>query len=464
MPLSHGHLVELLDRRFKVLDGQAGQDYLLHLIAFADFLFNDPEISFYVRQLLIELQDRIDVFNGELNEEIESIKVLRDDVLRAFPELDDSDMEPPQSILEGTWDYESSFAHFGDLVQGTKRIPGERIPSSVGAYDDDSTPGVLLNILRSKIRIKLDESDRQANQQRSVGVKVAPVSKELDGLWARCRSLDEQHSYRFRAFVNYRRTSPGQGLVNMRDIAQRLNREPAKFSSLREYAQSRSFADIVGYGYLEDLLYQDNPNEREIQTVVEAGRRYAHLAYEGLRERIGRLGARVQVIERYKTRCTWFEADAVRAIAESQGELGLTRHLALFLFDQGLPVVTRLKLGVHEFDVAGLAEGSILVEAKVYSGRQAPAVVKRNVLQGVSQIHSYLNSFEAATGIREAYLVVFRAGGPLLDMPDRITTPRLSIFPVVIDVGEAKESGSRQPKPIVIAEEDLPATFSKKKR
>lgn len=459
MPLGDRHLVELLDRRFDLLENQTGQEYLLHLIAFADFLFSDPQILAYVRQLLTEFQERAEIFDRELAEEIELITALREDTLRAYQDLDDSDMQPPESIIEGVREYEGSLAYFDDLVRGDKRVPGESIPSSVGPYDDYSIPRILLNILSSKIRIKMDEDDARAKEQRAAEVKVDPIPPELDGLWVNCRTLEEGHTYRHRAFANYRRTSPGQALANTRDIAQRLNRQPAVTTSLGDSLQSRSMADIMGYGYMDNILYEDNPGTTQLNRLVDACRQYARIAYEGLRETIGRLGARMQIVERYKTRCTWYQASTIRAIGESEGELGLTRHLALFLFDQGLPVVTRLRLGVHEFDVADLASGTILVEAKTYSGSQTRSRVKADVIQGVSQVHSYLNSFEAATGIREAYLVVIRRGGALLDMPDRINTPRFSIFPVVIDVGKASDSGRRQPKPLVITAEQIESAF-----
>ncbi len=459
MPLGDRHLVELLDRRFELLDQQTGQDYLLHLIAFADFVFSDPQILAYVRQLLMEFQERTEIFDRELAKEIELITALREDTLRAYQDLDDSDMQPPESILEGVREYECSLAYFDDLIRGVKRVPGESIPTSVGPYDDDSTPRVLLNILRSKIRIKMDEDDAKAREQSAAGVEVDPTPPELVGLWARCQTLENGHTYRHRAFVNYRRTSTGQALANTRDIAQRLNRQPAVATSLGDYLRTRSMADIWGLGYLDEILYEDKPNKAQLNRLVDSCRRYARTAYEGLRETIGRLGARMQIVERYKTRCTWYEASTIRAIGQSEGELGLTRHLALFLFDQGLPVVTRLRLGVHEFDVADLASGTILVEAKTYSGSHTRSRVKTDVLNGVSQVHSYLNSFEAATGIREAYLVVFRRGGALLDMPDRINTPRFSIYPVVIDVGEASDSGRRQPRPLVITAEQIESAF-----
>lgn len=447
-------LVDVLDRRYKSLDERTGQDYLLHFISCTDFLWSDPQIAPYTQQAVNEFSDSLSEFDRDMTEELAPLRELRERLVKEYPDVDDSDAEPPKEILD-RHSYRRTLAYADDLIKGVNRLSGESFSSDPSAYDDETRSGLVLSILRSKISGKLDEDDEKDKARRSAGKPARPVTPKLDKLWASVTTLDDKHRHRFRGFINFRRTSPGQALINMRDIAGRLNREPVQYTSIHEQHKVRSIVDVIGFGYLDEILYRSDPDTRQLEQIVRSLRECARVAYEGIRESIGRLGARIQIIERFAARCTRYDSDHVRAIASKDKELGLTRYLALYLYDQGLPVVTRLRLGVHEMDVAEPA-GRILVEAKQYGVTATrPGRVKTDILQGVAQVHAYLNNLAAGTAILESYLVVFRLGGPLVDLPAAIRTPRLTIYPVIVDVGLASDSGRRQPKPIVIMEADV---------
>ena len=457
VPLTHEYLISMMDRRFALLDGFDRREYLVQLISFADFLFNDPEVSPYSQQLIEDYSARLGAYERLLEEAVPAIIDFRDRLAAAYPNADDSAAEPPTDVLDSGRRYEWTLAHFDDLVRGESRLKGERINTSPSHYDDNTLPGQLIRILKSKANSILDEEERCEKALVAAGKEPEPIPEALSTMWAEFRTIEDGHRHSFRYFVNHRRAAPGHALIDLREVVRRLNKEPEEFKTLRDTLAN--FQDALYWSFLEEVLYRDDSDLERLDRDVQVIRKRSRVAYEGVRETIGKLGARIQIVHRYKTRCMWYDGPSMRTIAE-QGELPLTRHLALFLFDQGLPVTTRQRLGVHELDVADIVQGSVAIEVKVYNDRQRPGDIKKRVLRGLAQLHAYMNGLDAALKINEGFLVVFRAGGRLLDMPRAVNTPRFSLIPVLIDVGEAIQSGSRQPAPLVIEPDKIQALLT----
>lgn len=130
----------------------------------------------------------------------------------------------------------------------------------------------------------------------------------------------------------------------------------------------------------------------------------------------------------------------------------LTRDLALYLCDHGVTVLYKIKLGKHEVDLLELdAKHPMFIEAKAYI-KETP---KGDLVSGIGQLHAYLSSYEAHRNISEAFYVIFRLSGPIYEFPRSIRTNRFTIYPVLIDLGLSSESGRRQPKPVIISEEEV---------
>ena len=456
MPLAHEHLISILDRRFSLIENFDRREYLVHLISFADFLFNDAEISPYPKQLMHEYVGKAREYDLSLTNEIGPIVAFREGLATKYPQIDDSDAEPPSDLADNRR-YEWTLAYFDDLVQGNSRLIGERINTTPSHYDDNTVPGKLIGILKSKANALLDEEEGQEKRLVAEGKDPEPIPDELGQMWAEFRSLEERHKHAFRYFVNYRRASPGQALINIQEVVHLLTKKPVGFQYLRDTLAN--FQDAIFWTFIGEVLYNDQQDMARLDRDIDAIRKTVRIAYEGIRETIGKLAARVQVVDRYKTRCMWYDAENVRAVGEA-GEVALTRHLALFLFDQGVLVTTRTRLGVHELDVVDLVHASMVVEAKVYAAKHRPSDVKKKILKGIAQLHGYMNGLDSSIGIREGFLVVFRCGGRLIDLPREIQTPRFTIVPVMIDVGEAAESGSRQPHPVVINIDEITQLFA----
>lgn len=208
MPLAHEHLVSMLDRRLALLEGFDGREYFVQLISFAGFLFSDSEISPYSYQLIEDCSARLRTYERLLNEEVPTIVDFRNRLAAAYPNLDDSDAEPPSDMLDNHR-YEATLAHFDDLVRGDSRLKGERINTSPSHYDDNTLPGQLIRILKNKATILLDEEDRREKALVAAGKEPEPIPEALDKMWAEFRTIEDRHKHSFRYFVNYRRTSPG---------------------------------------------------------------------------------------------------------------------------------------------------------------------------------------------------------------------------------------------------------------
>lgn len=182
--------------------------------------------------------------------------------------------------------------------------------------------------------------------------------------------------------------------------------------------------------------------------------------YEALRQEIGSTRLRLQVMDRYKIRSQWYNQEYLRSLIEENGkyirnrEDALSRDLALYLFEQGITVWYRLKGGQHEFDLVEVHpenKNPLAIEIKVYKESKD----KKAVIDGFSQLHSYLSTLEANLAVFEGYYVVYRLGGALYEFPRKISTNKFTIYPILIDLGLAKESGRKQKKPILISEKEI---------
>jgi hypothetical protein len=136
---------------------------------------------------------------------------------------------------------------------------------------------------------------------------------------------------------------------------------------------------------------------------------------------------------------------------EGKREDRLTMELARYLHDNGIFSMVRARMANLEPDViAPFGPRRLAVESKVYD---KDGSAQRVVLQGFWQLHAYLTSLETRTvNAHEGFLVVFRLGGGLVDTPASIAVGRFRIHIVLIDLGEAIDSGHKQPKPRLVSE------------
>jgi hypothetical protein len=167
--------------------------------------------------------------------------------------------------------------------------------------------------------------------------------------------------------------------------------------------------------------------------------------YEYVRARIGAERSLLAVFERYRQRCTWYEAERLRALAVSgpgKPEDRLTDTLAAYLFDHGLNPLTRPLVGRIQPDLlhAG-SRFSFYVEAKQYD-RAAPGYL----LKGLNQVWDMLDELRGThLDVVEAFFVIYRRSGPRYSFAPRLEHRDRIVHVITIDIAPPDERGSNAP-------------------
>jgi len=138
----------------------------------------------------------------------------------------------------------------------------------------------------------------------------------------------------------------------------------------------------------------------------------------------------------------------------------LSVHLARYLFDNGISTYYKLKRGHHEIDMVDPnSNNPLIIEVKVYKNSRS----KTYLLNGIYQLHSYLNNISSQLKITDGYYIIYRLGGPIYEFPEKIITNRFTIHIILIDIGVSSESGSKQSVPKLINEKEI-FTYLKKNK
>lgn len=164
--------------------------------------------------------------------------------------------------------------------------------------------------------------------------------------------------------------------------------------------------------------------------------------------RLGSRASKAWVLKRYVERCIFHQRELLVADAARGGKIEdrLVADAADFLFGHGLDVLTRLSLGVSEFDLVEYrATSPLLVEAKQY--RDASG--QKNIIQGVWQLHDYATRLRGARVETENFLLVYRLGGPRYAFPpEAVTLAGIEVSFILVDLAPAEVSGRKAPAPV----------------
>lgn len=420
--------INLLDRKFEFIIKLPPGDFLLELENFVHFVLTDETVAQYSNTLFYRFKRKNLEFSRLALELLDQLLEIRDAILSQHPHLDDSDIVVPDDLQDSVSDekYFRSFAYFKAVSNKVKsslpdEYPNDRIEKDISALEQ---------ILRCKF------SDIQHNNK-------------AEELFLKLNMISDSKVHLFRKIKNYHRTSPDGSLVALCKIAENINPSPHKYKSLADLGDTVIERLILSeYGAIQEVIY----GSQEHIEIIELYKITLRRSYEGLRAEIGSRLTHYEILQRYKSRCTWYDRTRLEELIvkhEKQVEDTLTHDLALYLFDNGISTLYRLRRGVHEYDLIGhRTDTPIFIEAKVYKSSNN---ARSDLIRGVSQLHSYINSLESENlSITEIYYIIFRLGGPLYDLPWDIPTNRTTFYPIVIDLGPSKESGRRQSKPIQI--------------
>jgi hypothetical protein len=114
------------------------------------------------------------------------------------------------------------------------------------------------------------------------------------------------------------------------------------------------------------------------------------------------------------------------------------------VFDQGLLPLIDPTIGGLRPDVMHVGAGDPLyVEAKQYSGPHPKSTLQR----AYNQVWSTLSRIRKVYPVAEAFLVIFRRGGPLVELPARLKYDGLTLHSVLTDI--SAKGGSKETAQVI---------------
>lgn len=431
-------LVDLLDRKYTLVNDLIGREFFLELENFFIFITTDERLQIFLNQLDDRFLKKSRQLALKKIELISNLQEIRDFLVHHLPdEENDENLSPPdKNDVDPRYPYFKSLALFDSLSHNLSQNLIEDYFSDRDANLTDQ----LINILSSKVKRELLDDE------------------VVDQLLTQIHNAQKINEFLKRQLSNYLRASTEGALQALYYIASNINPKPNLPASWAEISEE-IFKDFA------------HPATREIKKIQEVTYRgvvdedlilqcklYVRRSYEGLRAEISSSLIHSQVIKRYKTRSTWYDRKRLEYLInqnEGKEEDILTRDLALYLFDNGISTLYRIRRGVHEYDlISDEIKSNLFIEVKVYKS-------SKDLTKGFAQLHSYLNSLEAQSSIEEVYYIIFRLGGPLYDLPPSIPTNRRIFYPMIIDLGSSSESGSRQPSPVYLKLDDFFSALEK---
>jgi hypothetical protein len=432
--------LELLDRRYALVADAADDVALLHVMDFLRLIKFDTLIQLYTVALLNTAAQQA-TQNQDLTQPIvEELKSQKDALLAFIPALDDQQL--PRPDLPGI-QYFLSFRRFNDILAGDDLMARGQALEPGDPYEDQTPVGRLLKILSSKLQMAL----------KNYPANNPPPA--LESLQLRFLKAREERSHFWREFINRHRVSAEAALGELLRLEQLINLPPPQGDTLRDWLQRSVLRDDGGLAgaALRKEIYEQQSNPERVRLAKWVVRR----VYEGLRARIGSTLSHQLLVGRYKARAMWYDKERLRQlVTNAQGnfirrrEDTLVLEMAKWLFDNGLPIFVKTKFANLEPDLLSIGSRSILIEGKAYKAAD------KSIAKNIAQLHAYLNSLDASQfHIEEAYYVVFRLDGPLYDLPRTFVFNRHIIYPVVIDLGLAEDSGRKQSAPVVITQDDI---------
>jgi hypothetical protein len=206
-----------------------------------------------------------------------------------------------------------------------------------------------------------------------------------------------------------------------------------------------------------------------LQPVVEDLHRSAQLLVLDLRRRLHTARSRVGVVLRFKARCEWHDRERLRTLADDARDRGrkpehvLRDELNRYLFDQGLNPLAEAVLGTSSradvFDPSLLP--SFYVEAKQYQERAGVEGELRSAFR--QALDTVGNVRGSGYALDEAFIVLFRRGGPRVVLPvEPFSAEGLRWHFVLINIAEAsKDASQNRETPVEYSADELRAILFK---
>lgn len=370
--------------------------------------------------------------------EVQRLVALKRELLARAPDADDSTMPEPSS-----GDIAAVFAWHQTLAAFDAIAVGRRKPLREG----QTTAEAVLAILGAKIGALQAPSGAKANHR-----------PDLDDLAIERGNLEEEHNHWKRESDDDVATSPGVALIALEIVLRDLNPPPTPARDIREFAIAALQEVMSGKHDFREAVYGRNKGEALAKPLAKC-KVFAEQVFQGLLLKIGSRRSLRTVLARYKTRCQTHDRKRMQALAldPEVTEPELTAQLALWLFDQGFNPLTEVPIAGIRPDILDASKdpsSSLYVEAKQY--KRGDPLVSR-VKRAMYQIYSSVGRLRGDhIDVSEAFLVIFRRGGPVVRTPPEVRSGELVVFIELIDIAPEAESGSRATdQPVTISVDDL---------
>lgn len=447
--MTDGHdIVEQLDRLHAFFADREDADVYPELHRFVAALEDDPRTRAIAHELVADCLARLARAKAFDEECIAELVQLRREIVEALPELADTQAELRRGDDADPWDRTRTLAYFDERAERGSDIRFSLLSRDV---DDDSASTKLIEILRTRLH-RLG-TDRLFGDDESLG----------GDLMRRVRNVEIKLKHEFREWLLYARTHGAASMLRVFGIAGYLNPPPTPLESKPDLAAfaNRAFAEMLHpFTDLRRATFDENADPevyaREKDRIAEI-RTEVRRAYEEVRRRLLSARSHRALVIRFAQWVQLYEREELHALAKKSPrkvEDVLTQRLARFLFERGLNPLTKANIGTTQPDLLDpTARWTFYVEAKQYKNAQGKTVVRN----AVKQIGDTLLRVRALPhGVREAFLVVFRIGGPLLVLPSELVLGAVKIWPVLVDLAPSSKTGSRQKQaPVVVEASEL---------
>jgi hypothetical protein len=265
----------------------------------------------------------------------EELRSLRRDVASGFPRVIDEE----QRRQDDSRPY--SLARFDAYMNGAGRAPNE-IDEEANHLGSARGAEILSVVLRHYVP-----------EDRTPDDPLGDILAKVDGLKDRFIKVRSTHlvlrkvhpAAKWRNFVQVVSECDPE-IDSPAWILNRFDREVPPFRHYLRFLHEPESLETEDYQWLE-IFAAEMSND-----AVTIGSEF--------QSRLGGVASARWLLQRYARRCRWLRLDELReAVATGRSrekELLLTRDAAVFLFDQGLNVLTEQSLGQHRYDVLVLVD------------------------------------------------------------------------------------------------------------
>lgn len=431
-------LVEILDRQLKFLVGQKDERRLMALSQWLSFLGREPQLAALLREMVGETRvvlDKLSVQDAAVRKQLLALWKTHGDTIRslldAHSSVDDLD----------------DFCSLDDFEKLALQRPRFRIPDREIFDDTSNETAQLTKALHQWATWAIGRGKK----------REVSVPNQVHELRDRAKEAELLVQHRQRLFRTTAETMAGAAFVRLRTVSKHANPRPPRYdakgeSDMRgsqlslftffEMSQENEFAGKV---HGRDALSKRMLDPDEVSAAAEQLARDARLVTHELQVRILAGRSRLSLVQRYAAKCEGFDSARLRELLvdnSRNAERTLTLDFAKYLFDQGLTPLLDPTIGGLRPDVVTSTPGPLLyVEAKQYGEHGA----RQTILDAYKQVWSTWGRLRNQYRVPEAFLLVFRVGGPRVELPSVVEHKGLRLWSVLADISE--EGGSKEKRP-----------------